>query len=395
MPNDGPSIPLARWADRQLRILAEATGSPNIAALDGATLVGERGSNGGFRINGRTSAGIGGSRLNQTRDGGWFALTLLRPEDRELLPALFLGAELDIDDDDAVAQAVARHDCGDLLARGRMLGLPVACADETPAAPPIEVLTRGPPRQRAKEYRPLVIDLSAIWAGPLAGHLLWLAGAQVVKVESLTRPDLIRRDDPATFELINQGKANVVVDFHSEPQKAALIELIRRADFVIESSRVRALKQLRIDAGELVREVPGLVWLSITGHGASGEPAGWVGVGNDCGVAAGLSRALADVTGEIGYVGDALPDPLTGITAALEGWRAYARGEACRLGFAMSAIAARGLAEERAYDAAALEAELRGWGAANGQLFPRLPRRAMMAETRALGADTADWIAPC
>ena len=372
MPNDGPSIPLARWADRQLRILAEATGSPNIAALDGATLVGERGSNGGFRINGRISAGIGGSRLNQTRDGGWFALTLLRPEDRELLPALFLGAELDIDDDDAVAQAVARHDCGDLLARGRMLGLPVACADETPAAPPIEVLTRGPPRQRAKEYRPLVIDLSAIWAGPLAGHLLWLAGAQVVKVESLTRPDLIRRDDPATFELINQGKANVVVDFHSEPQKAALIELIRRADFVIESSRVRALKQLGIDAGELVREVPGLVWLSITGHGASGEPAGWVGVGNDCGVAAGLSRALADVTGEIGYVGDALPDPLTGITAALEGWRAYARGEACRLGFAMSAIAAQGLAEERAYDAAALEAELRGWGAANGQLFPRL-----------------------
>ena len=99
MPSDGPSIPLARWADRQLRILAEVTGSPNIATLDGATLVGERGSNGSFRINGRISAGIGGSRLNQTRDGGWFALTLLRPEDRELLPALFLGAELDIDDD--------------------------------------------------------------------------------------------------------------------------------------------------------------------------------------------------------------------------------------------------------------------------------------------------------
>ena len=395
MPSDGPSIPLARWADRQLRILAEVTGSPNIATLDGATLVGERGSNGSFRINGRISAGIGGSRLNQTRDGGWFALTLLRPEDRELLPALFLGAELDIDDDEAIARAIARHDCGDMLARGRMLGLPVACADETPAAPPVEFLTRGPVRQRAKEHCPLVIDLSAIWAGPLAGHLLWLAGAQVVKVESLTRPDLIRRDDPATFELINQGKANVVVDFHSEPQKAALIELIRRADFVIESSRVRALKQLGIDADALVREVPGLVWLSITGHGASGEPAGWVGVGNDCGVAAGLSRALADVTGEIGYVGDALPDPLTGITAALEGWRAYARGEACRLGFAMSAIAAQALAEERAYDAAALEAELRGWGAANGQPFPHLPRRAMMAKTRALGADTADWIAPC
>ena len=31
----GPAIPLARWADRQLRILAEVTGSPHIAALEG------------------------------------------------------------------------------------------------------------------------------------------------------------------------------------------------------------------------------------------------------------------------------------------------------------------------------------------------------------------------
>ena len=84
----------------------------------------------------------------------------------------------------------------------------------------------------------LVIDLTAIWAGPLAGHLLWLAGAEVVKFESLTRPDLIRRDDPATFGLINQGKDSVLLDFASERQKAALIDLIRR----------RSLEQAYLDA---------------------------------------------------------------------------------------------------------------------------------------------------
>ncbi len=395
LAGSGPAIPLARWADRQLRLLASETGSPNIAALNGATLLGERGSNGAFRINGPVSAGIGGSRLNPTRDGSWFALTLLRGEDRELLPALFLGDLGDMQDDAAIAAAIARHKSADLLARGRVLGLPVACIDETPAAPPHEVLVRGSPRQRLADHRPLVIDLSAIWAGPLAGHLLWLAGADVVKVESLTRPDLIRRDDPATFALINQGKASVLVNFASDAEKAALIALIRRADFVIESSRVRALRHLGIDADALVREVPGLVWLSVTGHGASGEAADWAGIGNDCGVAAGLTRAMAEASGKIGYVGDALPDPLTGITAAREGWRAYCAGKACRIGLSMTAIAAMALREEREHDPAALAQELRDWAASDGQSFPQCPRRPMLAELRGLGADTAEWIAPC
>lgn len=386
---------MARWADRRLRLLASETGSPRIAALEGATLLGERGSNGNFRINGRASAGLGSSRLNPTRDLGWFALTLLRDEDRELLPALFLGEVEPSADDATIGDAVSRHDCAGLLERGRALGLPVASADEVPVSPPVEVLSRGPSRLRAPDHRPLVVDLSAIWAGPLAGHLLWLAGAEVVKVESLNRTDLIRRDDPVTFALINQGKASVVIDFFREEQKTALLDLIRRADFVIESSRVRALRHLGIDADALVREVPGLVWLSVTGHGASGDAAGWAGIGNDCSVAAGFSRAMADATGEIGFVGDALTDPLTGILAAVEGWRAYVSGEAQRIGFAMSAIGAAALREERARDPAALHADLVGWGAANGELLPKVPRREMFAELRPLGADTAAWFAEC
>lgn len=394
MPTNGsgPAIPLARWADRHLRLLAEETGSARIAALNGATIVGERGSNGDYTINGRVSAGLGGSRLMPTRDGGWFALTLIRTEDRELLPALFLDDGIDIHSPEAIAAAVARHDCAELVMRGRLLGLPVASADETPASPPVQVLVEGLHRQRGPGHVPLVVDLSAIWAGPLAGHLLWLAGAQVVKVESRSRPDLIRRDDPATFDLINQGKASVLIDMASETQKAALIALIRRADFVIESSRVRALKQLGIDAEALVRETPGLVWLSVTGHGASGDAAMWTGIGNDCAVAGGLARALADASGTIGYVGDAIADPLTGITGALEGWRAYRSGTARRIGLAMSAITARALAEERAFDPALLHAELLGWAEAEGQAFPKVPRRALGAEVRELGTDTAEWL---
>ncbi|HUD28265.1 MAG TPA: CoA transferase [Novosphingobium sp.] len=390
-----PAIPLARWAGRQLEAMGAAHGC---AFPDGATLIGERGSNGGYVIAGRTSAGLGGSRFMPTRDGGWFALTLIRDIDRELLPALFGDTGIDGQDWDAIAAAVLQHDCADLVATGRTLGLPVACADETPASPPIEVLLRGERRERPAGHRPLVIDLSAIWAGPLAGHLLWQAGMDVVKVESLTRPDLIRRDDPATFDRINQGKASLLVDFASAEKKAALIALIRRADVVIESSRPRALRHLGIDAEALVREVPGLVWLSVTGHGASGEATDWVGIGNDCAVAGGLSRAMADLTGEVGYVGDAIADPLTGITAAREGLAAYRSGTAQRIGLSMSAITAMALAEERTHDRAAIDAELRAWGTSVGRPFPHVAPRPLRAEVRPIGADTARYLGealPC
>lgn len=385
----GPAIPLARWADRQLKAMAREHGLP---ALDGATLLGERGANGGYTINGPVSAGLGGSRLLRTRDKGWFALTLIRAEDRELLPALFGDPDIAIHDPNAIAGAVLRHNCAELVDRGRALGLPVASADEVPRSPPFEVIAHGPRRARPAGHQPLVIDLSAIWAGPLAGHLFWLAGMNVVKVESRTRPDLIRRDDPATFDLINQGKANILVDFADPAEKAALIALLRRADIVIESSRPRALRHLGIDAESLVRETPGLVWLSVTGHGARGEPANWVGIGNDCGVAGGLSRAMAVLTGSMGYVGDAIADPLTGITAAREGLAALRSGIAQRIGLSMSAIAAMALEDERAYDRGTIDAELRAWGGSVGKAFPAVPRRPLLAEVRAIGADTALYL---
>jgi len=353
------------------------------------TLMGERGSHNGYRITGRVSTGIGGSRLLPTTDGGWFALTMIREDDRALLPALFLDAAFDAGDPEAIGRAVARFPVQELVARGRLLGLPVASADETPASPPVEVLATGPSRRRPAGHVPLVVDLSAIWAGPLCGHLLWLAGAQVIRVESMGRTDIIRRDDPVTFGLINQGKASAVIDFADDAAKRELVDLIRRADVVIESSRPRALRHLGIDADSLVREVPGLVWLTITGHGASGDAANWAGLGNDCGVAAGLARAMAEAGGEIGYVGDAITDPLTGMTAALAGWRALESSKAQRIGLAMSAIGAQALDEERAHDRAQIEAELLAWSAARGEMFPRVPRREMLADLHDLGADTS------
>jgi len=385
------TIPLAPCADQALRKLARATGSKAIACLDGTTLLCERAVMAGLAIPARTAAG-GGCRLFEAI-GDTLALNLSRSADRELLPALFEAADLDTRDDAAIAARIAASDAVTLLTRGRTLGLAIAAEHERmPSRPRAQVeLAPGIPAAHrhgsCDRTAPRVLDLSALWAGPLAGHLLWLAGADVVKVESRTRPDAMRGSDPTFYALLNQGKASVALDFSDSSDRSALLSLITSSDIVIEAARPRALLQLGIDAAQLVRSVPGLVWVTITGHGAQGEPAGWVGFGDDCGVAAGLSTALRAASGRTGFVGDAIADPLTGIFAAVAAWEAWLSRRGGRIGLAMSHVVASCLQEARERSTAELDSSLKAWSASPGQAFPMVRRRPV-GSVPALGEHT-------
>jgi hypothetical protein len=371
----GVEIPLSSCAQEILGRLANATDSTALASLTGATLLGERAMLAGMTIPDRVSAG-GGCRLFDARDDV-IALNLARSADRESLPALFEIDTLDTLDDRALIGHIARHEARSLVTRGRSLGLAIAAEHETPAplANPCLQLSAGCPATIQRRARPRVIDLSALWAGPLASHLLWLAGAEVIKVESRTRPDGMRTGDSQFHALLNQGKASVVLDFTDANDRRALRSLIATADIVIEASRPRALLQLGFDADEIVRTAPGLIWVTITGHGASDEAAGWIGFGDDCGVAAGLSAALRAATGFTGFVGDAIADPLTGIFAASVAWDAWMSRRGGRFGLALSQVVAHCLARCDVRDPETLRKQLQNWRAHVGEAFPQVQRR--------------------
>lgn len=388
---DPLAVPLASCADRALARLARTTGSKEIANLDGGTLLCERAAMAGMTIPGLTAAG-GGCRFFEALDDR-LALNTSRPADRELLPALFEAEDLDTRNDAAIAVRIARSNAVTLLTRGRTLGLAIAAEHErlpssphahTELAPGIPAAHRHGSSDRPA---PRVLDLSALWAGPLAAHLLWLAGADVVKVESRTRPDAMRGSDPTFYALLNQGKASVALDFRDSSDRSALLSLITSSNIVIEAARPRALLQLGIDAARIVRSVPGLVWVTITGHGAEGEPAGWVGFGDDCGVAAGLSAALREASGRTGFVGDAIADPLTGIFAAIAAWEAWVSRRGGRIGLAMSHVVASCLQEARQRSAMELTSSLTAWIASVGQPFPAVRRRPI-GFLPGFGADT-------
>ena len=383
------AIPLSRWADAELQRLAVATGSGRIAAIRGATLLGERAALNGFSVPGLVSAG-GGCRLLETCDG-WIALNLARPDDRELLPALFEDDSLDPADDEAIARSVAASSEAEVVARGREMGLAMAGVNERRRGARCAVTTTGVRRTPPPHRAPLVIDLSALWAGPLAAHLLWLAGAEVVKVESRNRPDAMRDGDPQLFARINRGKASLQLDLRLDEDRRALIALLRRADMVIEAARPRALLQLGIDADSLVREMPGLIWMTITGHGTAETAGNWVGFGDDCGVAGRLSAAMLAASGKPVFVGDAIADPMTGISVARYGWECWRGSIAGRFTISMRDIVGEALRDERDRDAGDLDRALRQWGQSAGKPFPAVPHRPA-GPIRPLGADNAAWL---
>lgn len=273
------------------------------ADLPGVGLLGERAAAARLHRSAPWSAG-GSFRVLETLDGR-FGLSLPRAWDIEALPALVEEA---VREPWTAVTGWARNvTTEDAVDRARTLGLacaPVAPPSTDPRHEPVVRHRRGPHLRRRD--RPLVVDLSSLWAGPLCARLLAGCGARVVKAESISRPDGARSGPSSFFDLMHAGHEAVTFDPKAASGRSALARLIDQADVVIEASRPRALERMGIDAAEHVDS--GKIWVSITAYGRDSDA---IGFGDDVAAGAGLLRD--------GHIpcGDALADPLTGCVAAV------------------------------------------------------------------------------
>jgi hypothetical protein len=303
---------------------------------------------------------------------GWVAVSLARPEDVASIPAILEG-DVDGAPEEALEDAATSMRSDDLASRAQLLGVPAAALGAARDVPAVRCEQLGDAGD--VPARPLVVDLSSLWAGPLCAHLLGLAGAEVVKVESAARPDGARSGNPAFFAWLHDGHASVTLDFATTAGRDELRALLDRADVVIEASRPRALRQLGIDADEIVAGSPGRTWLSITGYGRDGEAAERVAFGDDGAVAGGLVAWDAD--GEPVFCGDAIADPLTGLRAAAEVQASMAAGGGRRVDVAMAGVAAEVAARSAAVgEHRVVRSGPEGWHVEQaGETFAVLPPR--------------------
>jgi crotonobetainyl-CoA:carnitine CoA-transferase CaiB-like acyl-CoA transferase len=122
-----------------------------------------------------------------------------------------------------------------------------------------------------------VLDLTRLLPGGYATRVLADLGADVVKVEEPGRGDYLRWMPPlastgegAMHLTLNRGKRSVTCDLRREGGRAALRLLVESADVLVESFRPGVMDRLGMGYDALRATNPRLVYVAISGYGATG-----------------------------------------------------------------------------------------------------------------------------
>jgi len=324
-----PSAPVAsRLAAAGAALAACTARLGSEVTVDAPALLAQRATLRGLCRQGAISVG-GGCRLLPTADG-WVAVSLNRQADWELLSAA-LGRDLDGWQEVAVTVGAASTES--LITSATELGLAMGAVPPAGGATDEQwrsrrttstgpwVVTRGAGAQRKSPPR-RVLDLTALWAGPLCGSLLRQAGADVITVESTARTDGARSGDPELHKVLHDGNTFASLDFSNSVERDELRRLVDECDVVISSARMRALQQLGLDPFEVVDRRPGLTWVGISAYGLTGPWSNRIGYGDDTAVAGGLLIREPTPT----FCADAIADPVTGLYAAIAALAVSASG---------------------------------------------------------------------
>jgi crotonobetainyl-CoA:carnitine CoA-transferase CaiB-like acyl-CoA transferase len=116
----------------------------------------------------------------------------------------------------------------------------------------------------------------AMFAPDATGMHLADLGAEVIKVEEPGLGDPARllgvsfRGESAATRRWNRGKSSLMLDLRKAAGRAVFLDLVRRAEVVVEGMRAGALARRGLDFETLVGVNPSLVYATVSGWGASG-----------------------------------------------------------------------------------------------------------------------------
>lgn len=127
-----------------------------------------------------------------------------------------------------------------------------------------------------------VLDLTAWWAGPSASAMLAALGADVIHVESVTRPDAMRFtsgvpptmnhwwDYSALFHTSNTNKRDVTLDLVRPEGRELALRLIDQCDVVVENYTPRVIEQFDLGWDVVHARNPRAVMVRMPAFGLDG-----------------------------------------------------------------------------------------------------------------------------
>ncbi|MEY9937931.1 CaiB/BaiF CoA transferase family protein [Streptacidiphilus sp. MAP5-3] len=188
-----------------------------------------------------------------------------------------------------------------------------------------------PPAQAGPLAGVRVVELAGLGPGPFAAMLLADLGADVVRVDRPGGAPLA--GDPA-LDVTNRGKRSVVLDLKSADGVAQVLDLVGRADLLIEGYRPGVAERLGVGPADCLARNPRLVYGRMTGWGqegplaqAAGHDIGYIataGVLGLVGAADGPPAIPVNLVGD--YAGGSLY-LVVGLLAGLHHARATGQGQ--------------------------------------------------------------------
>ena len=171
----------------------------------------------------------------------------------------------------------------------------------------------------------VVADFSRVLAAPYATMLFGDLGADVIKIERPGTGDDTRQwgppftdDHEATYFLsVNRNKRSFTADMSAADDNGDLVELIRRADVLIENFRPGTMARHGLSYEQVAAINPRLVYCSITGFGSEEAAAALPGYDLLVQAVGGLMSVTGPCPGAPVKAGVALVDVLTGLHAAI------------------------------------------------------------------------------
>lgn len=173
-----------------------------------------------------------------------------------------------------------------------------------------------------------VFDLSTFWAGAYLTCYLGAFGADVVKVESIQRPDghrysgsLLRTGDEwyergPLWQGTNLNKRDITLDLSSEAGRDLALRLAAEADVVVENFSPRVVEQFGLDYDSLRALNPGVIMVRMPGFGLAGPWRDYVGWALNIEQLSGMSASTGYPDGPpCNLQGPA--DPIAGVHAAV------------------------------------------------------------------------------
>jgi crotonobetainyl-CoA:carnitine CoA-transferase CaiB-like acyl-CoA transferase len=139
-------------------------------------------------------------------------------------------------------------------------------------------LPQGTPRARALEGV-RVLDFGWNWAGPMAGQLLADMGAEVIRIETSKRQDLMRFLDYTSWFFCHNNRSKMSATFNvATPEGSRLVQrLARSADIVMDNFAAGVMAKNGLSYDDLRQENPDIIVVSMSMAGQQGPHRGMRG----------------------------------------------------------------------------------------------------------------------